>query len=221
LSAVFIVLFGLSYSAAAWDWLMSLEVTWFSTMFGVYVFASCWVAMLAMLTLFALHLKQQGFLPYVNTSHFHDLARMVFGFSIFWTYIWFCQFLLIWYANIPEETTYFRNRLEEYPVLFFTTFVMNFILPFFILMSRFNNRHLLTLGFTCVIVVIGHWLDLCIMVFPGTMKSFGTIGLMEFGMFFLFLGLFTKVTSMYLAKAPLLPKNHPYLFESIDHHFTS
>jgi hypothetical protein len=221
LAPIYIVVFGLSFSAASWDWLMSLEVTWFSTMFGVYVFASCWVAMLALLTLIAMFLKEQGFLPYVNTSHFHDLARMVFGFSIFWTYIWFCQFLLIWYANIPEETTYFRNRLEEYPVMFFATFFIDFILPFLVLMSRANNRHMITLGFICGCVVVGHWIDLCIMVFPGPLKSFGTIGLLEVGTFFLFLGSFLWVTARALAQAPLIPKNHPYLMESIDHHFTS
>ncbi|MEX2514398.1 MAG: quinol:cytochrome C oxidoreductase, partial [Cyclobacteriaceae bacterium] len=102
-SAIFLVFFAVSSSISAWDWVMSVDVHWFSTLFGWYVFASWFVAGLAAITLVTIFLKDQGYLEMVNQNHIHDLGKFVFAFSIFWTYIWFSQFLLIYYANIPEE----------------------------------------------------------------------------------------------------------------------
>ncbi|MEO1052575.1 MAG: quinol:cytochrome C oxidoreductase, partial [Bacteroidota bacterium] len=110
LSTIFLVIFGFSSSVAAWDWVMSIDTHWFSTMFGWYTFASWWVTGLAFITLMVAVLKQRGYLKIVNENHIHDIGKFVFGFSIFWTYIWFSQFLLIYYANIPEETVYFDQR---------------------------------------------------------------------------------------------------------------
>lgn len=217
LSALFIVLFALSFSSATWDWMMSVEAHWFSTMFSVHSFASAWAAALATMTLIIIYLHDRGYMPHINLHHFHDLARFVFGFSIFWTYIWFCEFLLIWYANIPEEGAYFFKRLEHYPVMFFANFIINFIVPFLVLMSRANNRHIAVLGGISAIVVFGHWIDFYLMVMPGTMRSFGGFGLMEIGMFVMFFGLFMFVTARVLEGMNIIPKNDPYLEESLHH----
>lgn len=217
LSALFIVVFALTFSSASWDWMMSVEAHWFSTMFSVHCFASAWAASLAMLTLIAIYLKERGYMPHLTIEHFHDLARFVFGFSIFWTYIWFCEFLLIWYANIPEEGGYFYRRLADYPVLFFANFIINFVLPFLILMSRANNRHLPVLGGVCGIVIFGHFIDFYLMVMPGTMHSHGGFGLMEIGTLVFFTGIFLFVTARVLSGMNIIPKNDPYLKESLRH----
>ncbi|HNU43091.1 MAG TPA: quinol:cytochrome C oxidoreductase, partial [Cyclobacteriaceae bacterium] len=96
LSAIFLVIFAVSSSVAAWDWVMSIDPHWFSTMFGWYVFASWWVTGLAAITLIVVYLKDAGYLKMVNANHLHDLGKFVFAFSIFWTYIWFSQFMLIY-----------------------------------------------------------------------------------------------------------------------------
>ncbi|MCS7085532.1 MAG: quinol:cytochrome C oxidoreductase [Bacteroidia bacterium] len=219
IAAAFTLIAALTFSSAAWDWIMSIDAHWFSTMFGVYAFATCWVSMFALLTMAIVFLREKGYFANLNASHLHDLGKFMFAFSIFWTYIWFCQFLLIWYANIPEEGVYFVARLQNYPVTFFAAFILNFILPFFILLSKSNMRHTPTLVLVAGIIVAGHWLDVFNMVMPGTMKAAGGVGFMEIGMFLLFFGAFFYVTAYFLTKANLIPKNHPYLKESLLHEY--
>jgi hypothetical protein len=138
LSAIFIIFFALSSSVASWDWVMSVDTHWFSTMFGWYVFASWFAAGISLITLMVLILKENGYLPMVTADHLHDLGKFVFAFSIFWTYIWFSQFLLIYYANIPEESIYFVERLQSdhYAPVFFLNLILNFFFPFLVLMTR-------------------------------------------------------------------------------------
>lgn len=220
--AVFVILFGLSISASAWDWVMSIDAHWFSTMFGVYFFATLFVSSLSLMTLAAIYLKANGFLPGFNQSHLHDMGKFVFAFSVFWTYIWFCQFMLIWYANMPEETGYFAARIAHdspYRLKFFFLFILNFVIPFLGLMSNDSKRNPGWLAFMCVIILIGHWLDLFVMIMPGTMKETGSIGLFEIGMPLLYFGVFGLVVSMVLSRAPLVAKNHPYFKESLQHHY--
>lgn len=142
-STVFIILFAITSSTAAWDWVLSIDTHWFSTMFGWYVFASWFVAGLSAITLLVIWLREQGLLMQLNSSHLHDLGKYVFAFSIFWTYIWFSQFLLIYYANIPEETIYYVERLKsgQYAWVFFLNILLNFIFPFLVLMTRDSKRH--------------------------------------------------------------------------------
>ena len=137
-SAVFLVIFGVTSSVAAWDWVMSIDTHWFSTMMGWYVFASWWVTGLALITLIVSMLKNAGYLKVVNANHLHDLGKFVFAFSIFWTYIWFSQFMLIYYANIPEETVYFiqRRTVSPYSWIFFANLILYCALPFLLLMMR-------------------------------------------------------------------------------------
>lgn len=218
LSAIYIPVFALTFCLAAFDWIMSLEPHWFSTMFAVYNFASMWVSGLAAITLVYIILKEQGYLSFMNENHLHDLGKFIFAFSIFWTYIWLGQFLLIWYANLPEEVVYFDLRWKpEYKLLFWINLVMNWTLPMLILMTRDAKRSFKVLKYVCVLVIVGHWLDLYLMIMPGTMGAARKIGLLEIGTFLSFAGFFAYIMFTSLSKAPLVAKNHPYLEESLHH----
>lgn len=220
LSTWFLLFFAVSSSVSAWDWIMSIDTHWFSTMFGWYMFASWWVTALAFITFIVVCLKDAGYLKVVNANHIHDLGKFVFAFSIFWTYIWFSQFLLIYYANIPEETVYFIERMKTAPYswIFFANLFLNFVLPFLLLMTRDAKRHITMLKVVCPIVIIGHWLDFFNMVTPGVMHFDGGIGFMEIGTAIIFMCAFLLVMLTSLAKMPLFGKNHPMLEESLHHH---
>jgi hypothetical protein len=219
-SAWFLVFFAVSSSVAAWDWVMSIDAHWFSTMFGWYVFASWWVTGLAMITLICAYLKDAGYLKVVNANHLHDLGKYIFAFTIFWTYIWFSQFLLIWYANIPEESVYFIERMTSSPYswIFYTNLILNFVLPFLLLMTRDAKRQISMLKLVCPIVIVGHWFDFYNMVTPGIMKEHGGIGFLEIGISIIFLAAYLLVVLSSMAKIPLVGKNHPTLAESLNHH---
>ena len=135
ISAGFLVFFLVTESMMSWDWIMSIDPHWFSTLFGWYVFASMAVSAVTTIALISIYLKSNGYLPNVNDNHIHDLGKFMFGFSVFWTYLWFSQFMLIWYANIPEEVVYFITRMDDYTIPFWGMVVINFILPFLILVS--------------------------------------------------------------------------------------
>ena len=137
-SGWFIVFFAITSSTAAWDWIMSIDTHWFSTLFGWYIFSE-WAAIgFASILLLTLFIHKQGYLPSLNNSHIHDLGKFVFAFSIVWTYMWFSQFMLIWYANIPEEVVIIWKgfRLPNYRFLFWFSLAINFIVPTLLLMSR-------------------------------------------------------------------------------------
>lgn len=220
LSAIFLVIFAVSSSVAAWDWVMSIDPHWFSTMFGWYIFASWWVAGLATIALIVVNLKEAGYLKMVNSNHLHDLGKFIFAFSIFWTYIWFSQFMLIYYANIPEETVYFIERIKNAPYswIFYLNLILNFVLPFLLLMTRDAKRHMSMLSVVCPIVIVGHWFDFYNMVTPGIMQHNGGLGLLEIGLALIFFALFMFVSLNALSKMPLVAKNHPMMEESLNHH---
>ncbi|MEQ9303826.1 MAG: quinol:cytochrome C oxidoreductase, partial [Marinoscillum sp.] len=220
LSAFFIIFFAVSSSMAAWDWVMSIDTHWFSTMFGWYNFASWWVSGLALIALIVVLLKDKGYLSIVNSNHIHDLGKFIFAFSIFWTYIWFSQFLLIYYANIPEETIYFVERWQtgHYVPLFYLNLGINFFFPFLVLMTRDSKRHSRFIKVVAPIVIIGHWLDFYLMITPGTLKDNGGFGFLELGLMFVYAGAFVFVLLNQLSKGPLFAKNHPMLEESLHHH---
>lgn len=218
-STLFIIVFALSSSTAAWDWVMSIDTHWFSTMFGWYVFASWFVAGLAAITLTVIMLQERGYLPELNSSHLHDLGKYIFAFSIFWTYIWFSQFLLIYYANIPEETVYFIERLKsgQYAWIFYLNIVLNFFFPFLVLMTRDAKRHTIFLKIVCPVVLVGHWFDFYLMITPGTLSENGGFGLIEIGTAVIFAAAFIFVLLNSLSKAPVVALNHPMLEESLHH----
>jgi hypothetical protein len=219
-SAVYIVWFALTVaSTVPWLWLMSINAHWFSTMYSWYTFASTFVAGIALMTLFVIYLKNRGYLEYTNHEHLHDLGKFQFAFSIFWTYLWFSQFMLIWYANISEETIYFKNRFEgPYQGIFYLNLVINFLAPLLIYMTRTSKRNYATVTFMSVALLFGHWLDLYQMVFGSTFKDHVPLNLFDFGVAAGFVGLIMWQTGSVLSKFPLLAKNHPFLKESIIHH---
>lgn len=219
-STVFIILFAVTSSTAAWDWVLSIDTHWFSTMFGWYVFASWFVAAIAAITLTLIWLREQGHFMQLNSDHLHDLGKYMFAFSIFWTYIWFSQFLLIYYANIPEEAVYFVERMksDQYAWVFYTNILLNFIFPFFVLMTRDSKRHTIFLKIACVFILVGHWLDFYLMITPGTLSENGGIGFIEIGMAAIFAVGFIFVVFRGLARASLVARNHPMLEESLHHH---
>jgi hypothetical protein len=216
--ALFLVFFAVFSSTLAWDWIMSIDTHWFSTLFGWYVFSGMFVSAMITAVVLVLYLKRKGYLPQVNNSHVQDLGKWVFATSFLWSYLYFSQFMLIWYSNIPEEVTYFQQRIEGHPMLLWSIFFINFAVPMVLLMSRDakrNPRFLIGVG---AIIFIGHWLDVIMMVMPGTLgHHFHGVGLLEVGMFTAFLGLFMTVVLNTLTKAPLTPVNHPFLEESVHH----
>ena len=199
---------------------MSIEPHWFSTMVGWYVFASWWVTGLATITLIVVGLKDAGYLKQVNANHLHDLGKFCFAFSIFWAYIWFSQFLLIYYANIPEEAIYFVQRLKTPPYswIFFANLFLNFVFPFLLFMTRDSKRHMSMLKVVCPIIIIGHWFDFYNMMTPGIMHGNGGVGFLEIGLTMVFAAFFLFVVLGSLAKSPLVAKNHPLMEESMNHH---
>jgi hypothetical protein len=219
ISAIFLVFFIVTESMMSWDWIMTFDPHWFSTLFGWYVFSGMIVSGITVIAMVTVYLKSQGYLEYVNNSHIHDLAKFMFGFSIFWTYLWFSQFMLIWYANIPEEVTYFVSRIEDYNLLFFGMLVLNFVFPLLLLMnSDFKRINWLVIG-TGIIILIGHYIDVFVMVMPGTVGQSWFIGLPEIGALLFFFGLFVLVVFNSLAKAPLLAKGSPFIEESKHFHY--
>jgi hypothetical protein len=221
-AALFIVWFGLTVaSITPWLWLMSINAHWFSTMYSWYTFASTFVAGLSLITIFVIYLKNQGYLEYVTQEHLHDLGKFMFAFSIFWTYLWFDQFMLIWYANIAEETIYFQPRFNgPYVGIFYLNLIINFICPLLILMTRGSKRNYATLTFMAVLLIFGHWLDFYQMVFPGPhiASDHVPLNLFDFGVALGFVGVIMWQTGQTLSKYPLVAKNHPFLKESIIHH---
>ena len=219
ISAGFLVFFIVTESIMSWDWIMSIDPHWFSTLFGWYVFASFLVSGVTTICLITLYLKSKGYLEHVNTSHIHDLAKFMFGFSVFWTYLWFSQFMLIWYANIPEEVTYFVTRIELYNLPFFGAVVMNFVFPILILVNTDFKRISWVLVMAGTVILFGHYIDFFNMIMPGTVGDQWFIGISEIASVMFFLGLFIYVVFTALTKAPLLPKRNPFIEESKHFHY--
>jgi len=219
-AALFIVWFALTVmSTAPWLWLMSIDAHWYSTMYSWYSFASTFVAGIALITLFVVYLKNKGYLDYTNEEHLHDLGKFMFAFSIFWTYLWFSQYMLIWYANIPEETTYYQDRTKgTYSGVFWLSFLLNFLAPLLILMKRDSKRNYTTVTFMAIVILFGHWLDFYQMVYASTLTEHVEMGIYDFGIAAGFVGIIMFVTGKELSKYPLVARNHPFIKESIIHH---
>lgn len=219
LSAIFLVIFGFTTPIWSMDTVMSLESHWFSTMFGWYNFAAMWVSGIAVIVVILVLLKKAGYMSWVNENHLHDLGKLMFGFSIFWTYVWFAQFMLIWYSNIPEETVYFYKRWEpEYKPWFWLSLIINFLAPLLLLVDRDAKRTPNFMLFVAILLLLGHWLDYYMMVMPGTVEAHRGFGFIEIGTAIGFAGLFTLLVLNKLSKHALAPKHHPFLGESLNHH---
>lgn len=218
LGAWFMVVFAVTSSTSAWDWLLSIDIHWFSTMYGWYAFSGMWISAMVTITMLIIWLKKIGYLEFVTESTIHDMGKWIFAVSFLWTYLYFSQFMLIWYSDIPEEVIYFQTRWESYKALMWTVLFVNFAFPMVMLMSRDSKRNFFFLMFVGTIIFVGHFLDVIMMVMPGTVGHHWTgVSWMEFGTLCFFLGLFIYVVLSALAKAPLKVKNHPYINESMHH----
>jgi hypothetical protein len=244
LGGIFLPVGGFTSAAMVWLWIMSVDAHWYSTLFAWYTTASWFVSMLALTILLIFYLKSKGYYQQVTNEHLHDLGKYLFAFSIFWTYLWFSQYMLIWYANVGEETVYFQQRMQDYPVLFYANLVINFFLPFLILIRNDNKRKAGTMIFVSIMVFVGHWIDFFQMIKPGVaitaaeaahhaggevadhghaashamQAGFTLPGFLEIGTLIGFLSLFLFFVLHRLGKAALVPKNDPYLDESLHHH---
>ena len=161
LCAAFIVIFAVTESFVSWDVIMSLDTGWYSTLFGWYNFASYGCAAWAMTILLVIFLKSKGYLQQVNENHVHDLGKLLFGFSIFWSYLWFDQFMLQWFANIPEETGFWVKRFGDgyFKFTIFLTLAINFLFPLLVLIKRGAKRNFKIIGFGAALLIFGHYVD--------------------------------------------------------------
>jgi hypothetical protein len=211
LSAAFLVVFGVTCWLATYDWIMSLEPEWASTIFGVYNFAGLFLSGIAAVTLLVIGLRRHSPLQAVlNDDHLHDLGTLLFAFSSFWMYTWFCQYLLIWYVNNPGETAYFRRRWHgDWPALLFLDLVLNWGIPFLVLLFRSAKRNPLVLGTVALVVLAGRWLDLFLMILPSQKEAVPAVGAIEVGLLLGTGGLFALAVFRGLSKAALVPLHAP------------
>ena len=216
-AGLFLVFFGITVSTSSWDWIMSLDAHWYSTMFGWYVFIGMFVTALTFIILLVWFLRRAGYLKYLSADHIHDLAILLFCFSVFWTYLWFCQYLLIWYGHLPEETSYYIERLKSFKVIFFLNVALNFIIPFFGLITVEYKRNLGWVAAVAAIVFIGHWIDYWLMIMPAATGDKAGIGFLEIFMTLFYAGMFIFIVFRSLAKGPIVVVNDPLLEESLNY----
>jgi NNP family nitrate/nitrite transporter-like MFS transporter len=215
-AAIFLAVFALTFTLASFDWLMSIEPLFYSTIYAFYVISGLLLSGIASITVLVILLRRRGFLPEVNENHLHNLGKLVFGFSTFWAYIWLCQYILIYYANLPEETIYYLRRMQTpgWKVLFFANIFLNWLIPFVMLLSRGAKRSDGWLLTACGVVLVGHWVDLYQLIFPA-FEHPAMIGLAEVAIVIGFASLFLQSFASGLRKSALVPQNDPYLAESL------
>ncbi len=217
LSAGFLAAGGLTVWLASYDWIMSLEPDWYSTIFGIYHFAGLFASALAAISVLVVRLRRRGELrDAVSPGQLHDLGLLLFGFCTFWAYIWFSQYMLIWYANIPEETAYFVRRMRGvWGTLFVLNLVLNWAVPFLALLPRRHKRAPEILGRVAAVVLVGRWLDLYLMILPGSGQDRPWPGIWEAAAAAATVGGFLLVFQGAYRKAPPIPLRDPLLEESL------
>ena len=218
-SKVFIFLLAVTVSLSAVDWIKSIDVHWFSTLFALKNFVASFYHGVSILVLIIFLLHSRGYFSFMNDFHLLDFSRYIFMLAIVWGYFWFAQFMLIWYGNIPEETVYYAQRWESgWKTLFFAEILINWFIPFAVLLPTRTSRSKPVIFAVIVLLIIGHYIDLYMQIMPGTTGTL-KFGFIEAGTFLGFAGLFALVTGYWLSRAPLIPRNHPYLTESLEHQF--
>ncbi len=215
-AGISIIAFGLTLTFASFDWLMSLDPHWFSTIYGVYFFAGCAVGVFAALALIAISLQKYGYLQdSITADHYHDLGKLLFGFVFFWGYIAFSQYMLIWYANIPEETTWYMARQTNgWTAISLVLLFGHFLLPFCGLMSRRAKRNKRVLAGWAVWLLVMHWIDLYWLAAPkaGSGPQFGVVDVLCLaGMLSLYMAVLLRIA----ADRGLIPQRDPWLAESL------
>lgn len=219
-SIAFLLVFALSYSFFSVDLLMSLEPHWFSTIFGVYTFAGLFQSTLAFMILALLYLRKKGLLQqYVTEDHMHDLGKFLFAFTVFWAYIAFSQYMLIWYANLPEETIFIIPRSEHgWMWVSLGLIVFKFVVPFFALLPRWAKRTPTHLAAVSVLILIMQYVDLYWLAYPAFFHEEVKFSLPEILIFLGFLGLFLMALTRFLSKHKVIAARDPRIHESLHHH---
>jgi hypothetical protein len=219
LAAAFLVCFAVTGCLAAFDWIMTLEARWFSTIFGFYNVAGILVSTVSAVALTAIALRRAGLLPEVSDSHLHDLGKLMLAFATFWAYQWLSQFLLIWYSNIPEETAYFELRWQGgWRPVFFANLVLGWALPFLALLPRAAKRNARWLAAAAVLLLFARWMDVWQMVLPANFPQRPWPGPLELAGLAGPAGLFVLHVARSFARVPLLARRDPYFIESAHHH---
>lgn len=221
-SVAFVVVFALSYSFFSVDTLMALDPHWFSTIFGVYAFAGAFQTTFAFMILTILFLKGQGLLKgLVTDEHLHDLGKFMKAFTVFWAYIAFSQFLLIWYANLPEETIFYYHRMHGgWAIVTIGLLVFRFIVPFLALLPRAAKRTHGHLAAVATLIIVMEFIDIFWLVYPNYNDHEVHLGLIEIGAFLGFFGLFIWRVTQFLSKNSVVATRDPRLTEALNHHVT-
>ncbi len=215
-AAPVVVALALSTTFAGIDWVMSLDPHWYSTMFGVYIFAGCLIGSHSTLALLIVRLRRDNIGGNLLTvEHQHDVGKFLFAWTVFWAYIGFSQFMLIYYANIPEETIFYKHRWEGgWNTISMMLFLLHFVTPFLMLLSRTAKRSTTILASAAILLLVMHWVDLYWLVIPNfdhhlSLKWFDLAGLLAP------LG----ITAAWLAKRvfgdPVYPLKDPYIPEAL------
>lgn len=217
-SKIYIFILALTFSLLTFDLIMSIDVHWFSTIFAVKNFVAGFYHAVAIIVFVIILLNRKGFYDNLNKSHLRSFSNYIFILSLIWGYLWFMQFLVIWFANIHEETIYYITRTQgKWAIFFYLNIILNWAIPFIVLMSGKLKESKPVLIIVCIILIIGQWVDLYLQIMPGTVGE-SDIGFIEVGIFGGFAGLFIIIVTWSLGRIPLIPKNHPYLKESMNHH---
>ena len=217
-SKVYIFSLALTFSLASFDWIMSIDVHWFSTIFALRNFAMGFYHALVLILLIAILLNKMGYFPFLNQSHLRDFSKYILLMCIIWGYTWFSQYILIWYANLPEETIYYLPRTKgEFTVLFYTEFVVNWVVPFLLLLTGQIAKSKNLMMILMIFLLVGQYIDIYMQVTVGTLHEL-RIGFIEIGSFLGYVGLFALVFAWSFSKRPMVPVNHPLLEESLKSH---
>jgi hypothetical protein len=218
-SKIFIFILAITFSMSAFDWMMSIDVHWYSAIFALKNLVAAFLHGVSILTLIVFILHKLGYFPFLNKFHLHDFSRYIFMLSIVWGYFWFAQFMIIWYGNIPEETAYFFVRWQNgWKIMFFLEIGLNWAVPFLVLLPVKTSRNMTAIIIVIILLIIGQYIELYLQVIPGTtgVLKFGWIAA---GIFIGYAGLFALIVATALSKAKIIPHNHPYLEESLKHQF--
>ena len=221
-SIAFILFFALSFSLFSVDMLMSLLPTWYSTIFGVYCFAGLFQSSLAVLSIIIIYMKRNGFVKgYVTSEHLHDVVKYMKAFTVFWAYIAFSQFMLIWYANIPEETEYYIMRSQNgWLGISFALLIFRFIVPFIALLPRGAKRNEGHVVLVACLILVMQYVDIYWMVYPNFFEGVLTFGALEIAIFLGFLGVFMLSVLHFFSKHNLVAIKDPRMNEALNHHVT-
>lgn len=218
-SKVFIFVFSVTFTLAAYDWIMSLQSHWYSSIFAFKNVIAAFLHGTSIIALIIFILYRRGYFPFFNEYHLHDFARYIFILSIIWGYLWFSQYIIIWYGNIPEETVYYFYRWQNgWKIMFYMQIILNWAVPFLVLLPVKTSRNMTIITAVIIVLIIGQYIDLFVQIFPAINGEL-TFSWIEAGVFIGFAGMYALVVGIALSKARLIPENHPYLTESINHKF--